>query len=265
MLDSPDKSIRNSVQHPERKLNPHGAQVERYMSMGLPEPEARNFVAAGLTLGRVRRDASNIKLSAEEYKKQSLIDPLTCLYNRRHLDGDVNSSGTVLGTGMLTREFNEALRSKPSLSIIMIDIDDFRGYNNRYGHPAGDIVLKTVADTIRRSIRNTDLPFRYGGEEFLILSPETNLAGATTVAERLRKAIEEISTLRKQVTVSVGISTYHEREEVLFNQVVKDKDQLLQLADNALYFSKNQGKNRVTAGNNLTDEQVLEADSQIDK
>jgi len=221
------------------------------MSKGLTEPDARDAVAMRLTLNKVRNESG--KLS-----RQLLIDPLTGLFDRRDLDGDKNSPDTVAHTGTLQREFDEALRSRHGLSILMIDIDSFKGYNDEYGHQEGDVALRAIANIIRTSIRDTDRPFRFGGEEMLVLSPETDLKAAQIVAERLRDAIAKISTLKRQVTVSIGVSTYDENREVEFDQVARTKDELVQLADDALYFSKKEGKNRVTAGNNLTDKQISE-------
>jgi diguanylate cyclase (GGDEF)-like protein len=258
MLDSPDILLSKPTQHPN--------QVKQYMSKGLTEPDARDALTTDLNLVRARRDASANNLRAEKYKDQSLIDPLTQLYNRRHLDGD--GSDTALGIGELRRKFDEALRAKHDLSILMIDVDDFRNYNNTYGHPEGDMALKTIADTIRKRIRDVDIPFRYGGEEILILLPEANIFTARAVAERLRDAIEKIQTLNGQVTVSIGASTFHNSKEWknrTFNQNPETKDKLLQLADDALYFSKKERKNKVSTGNNLTEEQILERHSQKDK
>lgn len=243
MLDSPDIPL-GRTQHPD--------QVKHYISRGLTEPDARNALATDLNLVRARRDARANRSEAEKYKEQSLIDPLTQLFNRRHLDGD--GSDTVLGIGEPRREFDGALRSEHDLSLLMIDIDNFKEYNDTYSHLEGDKALKTIADTIRKAIRDTDIPFRFGGEELLVLLPEANLDAAKIVAEKLREAIEKVQTLKRQVTVSIGVSAFHNSEEwkgKIFSQDVETKDQLLRLADEALYFSKKNGRNRVTIGNNL--------------
>lgn len=234
------------------------------------EQKARDQIAKGLR--HIRKNPTSNSIFVEkrrilkEAQEQSLIDPLTQLYNRRHFDGD--GSDTVLGIGELRREFDDAFRSQHDLSVLMIDIDSFKEYNDTYGHPEGDKALKTIADTIRQVIRDTDIPFRYGGEEFLIILPEANLINAEKAAEKLRKAIEKVQTLKRKVTISIGVSTFHNSKEWIdevFNQSVETKDQLLQLTDDALYFSKKNGKDRVTAGNNLTREQILEIHPQEDK
>lgn len=255
MLDSPDIKLANPRTHGYEKM------IKDLISQGDTEPAARNKIAGGLRTLRSTPISNKLfgeqRRTLREVQKQSLIDPLTGLFNRRHLDGD--GPDTVLGIGEFRREFDEALRSQHDLSLLMIDIDDFKNYNDTYGHPEGDRALKTIADTIRRAIRDTDLPFRFGGEELLVLLPEANLKSAGIAAERLREVIEKIQTLKRQVTVSIGVSAFHnskEWKEKIFSQNVKTKDQLLQLADDALYFSKKEGKNRITAGNNLTQEQI---------
>ena len=120
---------------------------------------------------------------------------------------------------------------------MMLDLDYFKKINDEYGHPVGDIVLKEVSKTIENTIRDSDFAARYGGEEFAIVLPETELRGAAILAERLRKAIEqlEIDTkgCRIDVTVSVGVTCYHPSTAKI------EKSEILSEADNALYNSKN--------------------------
>jgi diguanylate cyclase (GGDEF)-like protein len=220
------------------------------------EELARNYTA--LELGKKRN-----AIKAEKYQGQSIVDSLTNLYNIGYLEGD--GSKTVSGIGQLQREFNQAYHSGHDLSVLMIDIDNFKEYNDSYTHPEGNIALKTIADTIREIIRTSDLPFRYGGEELLILLPETNLHDAGFVAEKIRKKIEEITVLKRKVTVSIGTSSYNKKENTYKQQNVKDKSKLVELADHALYFSKKNGKNIVTLGNELTEEQILQAHAETKK
>ncbi len=261
MLDSPEILLRKPIQHPD-KVKTHIKNIkglDKGIENKTAEQIARNLTARDLWL---KHETDRV----EKYKSQSIVDPLTQLYNRRHLDGD--DSDTVLGIGELRREFDDALRSNHDLSILMIDIDNFKEYNDTYGHPEGDRALKTIADAIRQAIRDTDIPFRYGGEELLVLLPEANLINAAKTAEKLREAIKKVQTLKRKVTVSIGVSTFHNSEEwrdKIFNQSVETKDQLLQLADDALYFSKKQGRDRITTGNNLTEKQILEKHPQEDK
>ncbi|MEW6117493.1 MAG: diguanylate cyclase [Nitrospirota bacterium] len=157
----------------------------------------------------------------EETRALSLRDPLTGIGNRRLMDIE------------LERSFAVARRYDKQLSILMLDIDHFKEYNDRHGHAAGDAVLAKVAGLFTENMREADYAFRYGGEEFTILLPETDTAMACEVAERIRKAVEK----RTEVTVSIGIASYQEH--------MKKEDELVRKADNALYQAKNKGRNRV--------------------
>ena len=137
-----------------------------------------------------------------------------------------------------------ASRGKP-LALMMLDIDFFKSINDNYGHDAGDDVLREFAVRIRKSIRGIDLACRYGGEEFVIVMPETDLHVAGLVAERLRRSIAgepfavNKGTNRIEVTISIGLSTLE-----LKGEQVAD---VLKRADNALYTAKHDGRNRVVA------------------
>ena len=138
------------------------------------------------------------------------------------------------------------MRNGFPLSLLIMDIDNFKLYNDNYGHGAGDNCLTKVANVIKNTLsRPTDLAARYGGEEFVVLLPETHAAGAVHVAEDLRAAVQglgithEHSSTASVVTISVGTSTHSAENPV------KNKEQLLQLADEALYQAKEAGRNRV--------------------
>jgi len=115
----------------------------------------------------------------------------------------------------------------------MLDIDDFKKYNDTYGHSAGDKMLTSVAQVLIEDIRNADAIARYGGEEFLVMLPETTLEAALVTAERVRRGVAEQSS----VTISLGVASYHK-------EMVKKED-LINNADEALYRAKKGGKNRV--------------------
>jgi diguanylate cyclase (GGDEF)-like protein len=157
----------------------------------------------------------------EFYQEMSIIDGLTGIYNRRHLDE------------ILRREIERAKRYSQSISILMIDIDDFKKYNDTKGHPAGDELLKKLADFLVQSIRVVDIVFRYGGEEFVVLLPQTLKQGAVEVAKRL------LNLERQNIpaTISIGLAAYPEDG--------KDKDDLIAKADSALYQAKHLGKDRI--------------------
>jgi len=155
-------------------------------------------------------------------------DPLTGLSNRATLET------------ALEREVKMAKRHDLPLSVVMIDADHFKSINDSFGHQAGDKVLRILANCIKDSIRDSDLLFRYGGEEFVALLGNTGLAGARLLAERICTAVSALSvTLSDQpipVTVSVGLAALDSAE---------DPGELLNRADRAMYQAKRQGRNRV--------------------
>lgn len=164
----------------------------------------------------------------------SMTDDLTGLHNRRHL------------FGRFEEEFERAKRYGKTLSCVMIDIDDFKSVNDRFGHQKGDTVLRLIADIIRSHSRISDTVARYGGEEFVMLLPETDAAGAQFVAEKVRRVVEERNasgnqSISAQVTVSLGIATVAPNDFAH----IENEDELLRRADEALYCAKSAGKNRV--------------------
>jgi len=163
----------------------------------------------------------NVRLY-EQTRFLSLYDPLTNVANRRFMD---------MG---LEKYFSFSKRYGKSFSIIMLDIDDFKKYNDTHGHSAGDKMLTRVAQVLIEDIRNADAVARYGGEEFLVMLPETTQAAALVTAERVRKGVAE----KTDVTISLGVASY--------NQEMVKKEDLVNKADEALYRSKRTGKNRVS-------------------
>ena len=170
-----------------------------------------------------------------EILKHATLDALTGFYNRRQLEE------------RLKQEVSSAKRQKRNLCAVMTDIDFFKSVNDTYGHAAGDLVLKTVSKVIKSQLRDYDVAGRYGGEEFLLLLPYTTLDEAKSVAERLRKAVEnkkiDISKILPDhkeisVTISLGVAQYNPAEyEKIF----------IQNADKALYQAKESGRNKVIA------------------
>ena len=163
-------------------------------------------------------------------------DPLTGLANRRAFDS------------FLLEKFNLAKRHGHALSLMLLDIDRFKSYNDAYGHPAGDELLRAVGILLSSLARKTDLAARVGGEEFAIVLSETDLAGAHILAERARTEVERSSLFRRRVTVSVGIA--------VMTGLTADTSTLVQDCDAALYRAKGAGRNRVSSGREADEELV---------
>jgi len=167
-----------------------------------------------------------------ELNRVSMTDGLTGIANRRLFDE------------LLVREWRRCARLQKPLSIVMLDVDYFKKFNDRYGHQAGDECLTAVAKVIASAVpRASDLAARYGGEEFVLILGETDEAGACSVANRIREQIfglkvENEGSPHQYVTVSCGISTVLPRED-------KPIDKLVKSADNALYLAKKQGRDTV--------------------
>lgn len=176
------------------------------------------------------QDITERKQMEDELKYSATHDALTGLYNRNVLDQRLND------------EIHRASRYNHAMSVFMLDIDHFKSINDTYGHRSGDTILHNFAKLLESSIRNTDYAARYGGEEFIVILPETPLAKAEELAERLRKRIAEYSFLiepDKQVklTVSIGIAT--------FPELAQSPQNLLEVADSAMYAAKEAGRNQV--------------------
>jgi diguanylate cyclase (GGDEF)-like protein len=173
-------------------------------------------------------------LAQKRIKEMAVTDELTGLYNRRHL------------FLQLKEEVKRAVRFRRRLGCVMIDLDYFKQINDTFGHHAGDIVLRIVAETIKASCREIDMVARYGGEEILILSPEMDIIGLHAFAERLRTAVEQLKiTLESgreiKVTISLGIASLAPEQLAGF----ESDEQIIKLADEALYYAKKNGRNRV--------------------
>ena len=162
-------------------------------------------------------------------KEQSIRDPLTNLYNRRFLNE------------FMERELALARRNQKPLAVVMLDLDHFKQLNDQYGHQTGDKVIELVAKHLLRQSRRTDILFRYGGEEFLVILPNTSATQAKHLAENWRVHVEQAQVFAKHqaisITVSAGIAVYPEHGTTAFN--------LIQAADEALYQAKAAGRNQV--------------------
>ncbi|MEN6413259.1 MAG: diguanylate cyclase [Veillonellales bacterium] len=170
-----------------------------------------------------------------QIKSMALSDGLTGLANRRNFDM------------FLKTELRRAASLKRPLSLIMLDLDKFKMYNDTYGHLTGDKLLAQIGQILHHTVRSIDLPARYGGEEFSIILPECSSAEATAIAEKLRKTIEasqfpdNFGTFSARITASLGVSTY----EPNLIQTAPDSEKIIAIADKALYQAKQTGRNRV--------------------
>ncbi|MFQ5354404.1 MAG: diguanylate cyclase [Thermodesulfobacteriota bacterium] len=197
-------------------------------------PRAKEFNEEDLLLLSALAGYSAIAIENALYFKKihelTITDDLTHLYNSRHLHG------------CLLNEIERARRFKYSLSMIFIDLDYFKVVNDEYGHLCGSKVLKEVAKLLKGNIRAIDMAFRYGGDEFIVLMPETNKRNARLVAKKLRNAIKEHCFLKEEginhsLTASFGVASYP--------RDTKSKTDLLHLADNAMYKVKNKSRDGV--------------------
>ncbi|HLW65421.1 MAG TPA: PAS domain S-box protein [Gemmataceae bacterium] len=173
-------------------------------------------------LEEYRRDLEEANVRLQE---MAVTDDLTGLRNRIAL------------RQKLAEECQRATRYRLPLALVMMDVDHFKSFNDTFGHPAGDEVLRVVAKSLQDKARATDIVSRYGGEEIAILLPNTDLDGATALAERFRQAIERENWPRRPVTASFGVATWTES--------MTGPDQLIAAADQALYRAKERGRNRV--------------------
>ena len=186
-------------------------------------------------LAAAHQETEQLRAELEAQRREAMLDPLTGLFNRRAM-----------------AQHLEQLWDNPEahLSVLVLDIDHFKRINDTYGHAIGDVVIRNVADTVRRSVRGEDIAVRYGGEEFVVLLPNTALEGAITVAETIRKRIEALRLVRKNdnfsldpFTISLGVAQRGAHD---------DRDGLIERADRALYQAKTGGRNRVMADAGVT-------------
>ncbi len=187
-----------------------------------------------------KSDIATLQRDLDAVRRESQLDPLTKIYNRKFFDRSIEKAVT------------ESLESGKPVSLILLDIDNFKRFNDTFGHQTGDQVLRLVALTLKSMIKGLDIAARYGGEEFAAILPNTSLTGATDLAEMVRKAIQSKELLRRstneklgRVTASLGIAELCETD----NSV-----SLIERADRCLYAAKRAGRNQVV---NEQDELVV--------
>lgn len=210
-----------------------GGKVQAVIHMLMPP--GREWTEAEMQLAQTYVNSAQSALISlhllGEAEKQSMTDGLTGLYNRRSLES------------LMQREVAIAERHRQTLSLVMIDMDKFKEVNDTYGHAAGDHLLKAFAECVRMTLRKTDMPFRYGGDEFLIALPQTNVAQAQQVVQKLRQAFmavdftDAIARMDHQPTLSIGVAERSVDHNIL------TLASLLAAADQALYDAKAADRN----------------------
>jgi len=179
---------------------------------------------------KIKTLQDHLKESNQRLLEMSQVDPLTGLYNRRHM------------MTTLEAELDRSNRISSPFALVMVDLDHFKKVNDTYGHQQGDVVLKSISWEIQEQLRQYDSASRFGGEEFVLLLPETSLDEAVNVAERLRQVISNIqftgSVTDLKMTASLGVTA-------IPHQKINTTEDLIRQADVALYQAKNNGRNRV--------------------
>ncbi len=204
--------------------------VNDYLTRPIDRSE---LVARVRTQIKRKRYSDRLRQNVQSSMEMAIIDPLTKLHNRRYL------------TSQLANLMNDALARGTAMSLAVIDVDFFKKVNDTFGHDAGDEVLVETSARLRKALRGVDILARFGGEEFVVVMPDTDRFAGTRVAERLRSAIEltpfTINRGSRQIsiTASVGLATMEDR--------VETADSLVKRADEALYAAKHGGRNRVVA------------------
>lgn len=192
-------------------------------------PDQKLILCVCRDITEYRRTEEELRENEKKFRELSIVDELTQLFNYRHF------------LNQLRMEVLRSDRYDIPLSLLFLDLDDFKKFNDSFGHIEGDCVLKRVGDVIARCIRQTDYPFRYGGEEFAILLPMTPREGAAAIAERILCEIRNepfppVSVNSVSVTVSIGVAQYKPPEDV---------QEFVNRADKCMYAAKKEGKNRV--------------------
>ena len=201
--------------------------ADEYLTKPFNSRELIARVASGMRILRLEEELMQARMQMEAL---AMHDGLTGLLNRRAIEEYAEA------------EFNMADRKKQAMSVILLDIDHFKNVNDRFGHKFGDVVLRQVAQTLKEDLRNYDRVGRWGGEEFLLILPDTELKDAVTVAERLRSKIAVVQiTLENGETFSIHISLGTACTTGQFQSLAK----LIDAADQALYQAKQSGRDRI--------------------
>lgn len=213
LLDENRENVPTIVVFKERILNIYAATIH---------------ISSGERIGSAAmiRDISKEKKLEHQLRMLSTTDALTGLYNRRRFDE------------VLIKEWNQAKRYNLFFSLLLFDVDHFKRFNDQHGHDQGDRVLKSIGQAMQELFRDVDHPCRYGGEEFVVILPNTGFPGANLAAERLRQTIEALMIDGLKVTISIGVAIHP--------GVGQDAADMVKQADIALYASKQADRNRVS-------------------
>jgi diguanylate cyclase len=205
------------------------AVVEALVTSTREMQETNSVLESRLAASKL--EISNLQQNLEAIRAESLTDPLTALGNRKYFDRAIETA------------VEQAIENNEPLSLMMLDIDHFKSFNDNYGHLTGDQVLRLVGISLKQTIKGQDITARYGGEEFAVILPNTTLRQALTVADNIRRAVMSKQLKKKstgeilgRVTVSVGVSML---------QAGDDTQSLIERADTCLYAAKRNGRNRV--------------------
>lgn len=216
--------VKDSLEDTKPLLDGMLQETEKMISCNEHLEEMLN--CSRLVMEDMRRDL-------EIARREALTDPLTGLSNRKAFDQEIRRLMALSNDETEDHTF----------SMILMDIDHFKSFNDNFGHQIGDQVLKLVARTIKDSVKGRDIVVRFGGEEFVVLLPETNIMGGEKIAEILRQEVEKKEVINKatgkrlaKITLSAGVSQYFKDE---------DAEDLIKRADTALYSAKNGGRNQV--------------------
>lgn len=214
-------------------LTVQGETLGVFCLVGAPAKRSRHQVSQlqlAVTVSEaIKLSLSNLKLR-EKLRAEAIHDPLTGLFNRRYLEET------------LPRELHRAQRAHSSLCVAMLDLDDFKRFNDTYGHDAGDLLLRELGRLLRGNVRKSDISCRYGGEEFVLVLPDSSLADAEQRLKQIRTLVKELQITHGEqtlgtMTVSAGVAQADER--------CANPSDLLRAADEALYIAKNAGRDRV--------------------
>ncbi|HEY9013197.1 MAG TPA: GGDEF domain-containing protein [Devosia sp.] len=192
-----------------------------------------------------RDDIAQLQRDLDDVRREAMLDPLTKIHNRKSFDEN------------LLKALAGAEQSGEPLSLLLLDIDHFKRFNDTWGHQTGDQVLRLVAMTLKSNIKGQDTAARYGGEEFAAILPETDVDGALIVADNIRKAVQAKELLKRstneklgRITASFGVAMFRPGDNA---------SSLIERADRCLYAAKRAGRNRVYGENELKDEEVVAA------